>query len=487
MLKSNIILLLLCFCIGLNAQPRVQTIDSLVQKYYELNLFNGTVLVAHHEKIIFEKAYGLANKELIVPNSVNTRFRIGSISKQFTAMLVMQLKQRGKIDLQATVSDYLPWYRKDVGKKVTVFQLLSQTSGIPTYTDGPNWTELYKQHIDHKEFALKYCSDSLEFAPGTQFKYSNSNYFLLGLIIEAVTKSSFDQVLQKNILDVAGMQNTGIDYPDKIIPNRAAGYDYTFDGYANSDYIDMASAVFGCGAMYSTVEDLQRWDAALRTEKLLSEANKKIMFTPVLNNYAMGLWVRYQKNFLGTNTDVTTMVHAGGINGFSSFLARTLEDDNFIILLDNSRAGVRGGFLDAIVGNIAMALYDKPAAMPKPLPTYALYDSLKNSNIEKAIAYYQILKKTEQSKYNFKTTENDLNNLGDYLTAQKRTKEAILIYQLNTEENPSSSDVHAAYGTALEKDRQRTNAIKSFKKSLELDPNNKYAADELKKLDRLSE
>ena len=398
-------------------------------------------------------------------------------------MLVMQLKQQGKMVLQATVSDYLPWYRKDVGKKVTVFQLLSQTSGIPTYTDGPNWTDLYKQNIDHKEFALKYCSDSLEFAPGTQFKYSNSNYFLLGLINEAVTKSSFDQVLQKNILDVAGMENTGIDFPDKIILDRASGYDYTFDGYVNSDYINMASATFGCGAMYSTVEDLERWDSALRSENLLSEENRKIMFTPVLNNYAMGLWVRYQKDFLGTNTDITTMVHAGGINGFSSFLARTLEDDNFIILLDNSRAGVRGGLLEAIVGDVAMALYDKPVAMPKLLPTYALYDSLKNSNIEKAIAYYHRLKKTEQDRYNFKTTENDLNNLGDYLVSQKRTKEAILINQLNTEENPSSSDVFAAYGTALEKDGQKDSAIKSFKKSLELDLDNKYATDELKKLE----
>jgi len=360
--------------------------------------------------------------------------------------------------------------------------LLSQTSGIPTYTDGPNWTELYKQNMDHQEFARKYCSDSLEFAPGTQFKYSNSNYFLLGLIIEVVTKSSFDQVLQKNILDVAGMKNTGIDYPDKIIAERASGYDYTFDGYVNSDYINMASATFGCGAMYSTVEDLQKWDSALRTEKLLSEVNKKIMFTPVLNNYAMGLWVRYQKNFLGTNTDITTMVHAGGINGFSSFLARTLEDDNFIILLDNSRGGVRGGLLDAIVGDIAMALYGKPVAMPKPLPAYALYDSLKHSDIEKAIAYYHMLKEKEPDKYNFRTTENDLNNLGDYLGSQKRTKDAILVYELNTEENPSSSDVYAAYGTALEKDGQKESAIKSFKKSLELDPDNKYAADELKKL-----
>ncbi|SRR5579871_254474 len=468
----------------INAQSKAQTIDSLVSTYHRFNLFNGEVLVAQKGKIVFEKGYGFANMEWKMSNTPTTKFRIGSISKQFTAMLIMQLKQQGKINLHSTISDYLPWYRKDVGKSVTIHMMLSHTSGLPNYTDKPNWEkELSGGNVDHKEFALKYCSDTLEFVPGTKKDYSNTNYFLLGLIIEAITNNSFEEVLQKNILDVVGMKNTGIDYPDKIILNRAAGYDFNFDGYANAPYINMASSTFGCGAMYSTVEDLLLWDKALRTDKLLSEENKKIMFTPVLDNYAYGLIVLHQKNFIGTGKDITTMAHAGGINGFSSMLGRTLEDENFIILLDNSRAGLRGGLLDAIINDIIAVIYDKTVSMPKPLPAYALYDSLQKSNIETAIAYYRKLKKTEQPIYNFNTIENDLNNLGDFLASKKRINESIAIYELNVEENPSSSDAYSAYATALQKDGQKAEAIKNFKKSLELNADNKYAADQIKKLE----
>ena len=228
----------------------------MVATYHRLNLFNGTVLVAQKGKIVFEKSYGFANIELKVPNTPTTKFRIGSISKQFTAMLIMQLKQRGKINLQSTISDYLPWYRKDIGKKITIHHLLTHTSGLLNYTDKPNWEkELARQDIDHKEYALTFRSDTLEFDPGTQKDYSNTNYFLLGLIVETITGKPFGEVLQKNILDVVGMKNTGIDYPDSIVMNRATGYDYNFDGYANAPYINMASSTFGCGAMYSTAED----------------------------------------------------------------------------------------------------------------------------------------------------------------------------------------------------------------------------------------
>jgi CubicO group peptidase (beta-lactamase class C family) len=480
---SILILVLLSVGIRISAQPKAQAINALVETYHRLNLFNGTVLVAKKGQIVFEKSYGFANMEWGVPNTPITKFRIGSISKQFTAMLIMQLKQRGKINLQSTISDYLPWYRKDIGNKVTIHNLLTHTSGLPNYTDKPNWEkDLARENIDHKEFALKYCNrDSLEFVPGTKKDYSNTNYFLLGLIVEEITGKTFDEVLKKNILDVIGMKNTGIDYPDTIIPNRAAGYDYNFDGYANAPYINMASSTFGCGALYSTAEDLLLWDKALRTDKLLSEENKKLMFTPFLNNYAYGLIVLHQKNFLGTGKDITTMAHAGGINGFSSMLGRTLEDENFVILLDNSRAGLRGGLLDAIMNDIIGVIYDKPVTMPKPLPAYALFDSMQKSNVQTAIAYYRSLKKTKQSNYNFKTIESDLNNLGDFLTSKKRLKEAIEIYQLNVEENPSSSDAYATYANALQMNGQKEAALKNFKKSLELNADNKYASDQIKK------
>jgi CubicO group peptidase (beta-lactamase class C family) len=477
-----------CFLLSnvtlVSGQDKAKKMDSLISAYHQLNLFNGSILVARKGKIVFKKSYGMANKEFDIPNSTTTKFRIGSISKQFTAMLIMQLKQAGKLDLQGKITDYLPWYRKETGNKITVHNLLTHTSGLPNYTELPNFvSELGLIKYEPKDFALKYCSGDLEFEPGTKQVYCNTDYFLLGLIVEAVAGQPFDQVLKQNILDVAGMNNTGIDHPEEIVKNRAAGYDYTFDGYVNTDYINMASAVFGCGAMYSTVEDLYRWDRILYTNKLLSAENMKIYFTPFLEDYAYGWIVRKHKNFMGLNAEMTTIAHAGGINGFSSMIGRIPEDESFFILLDNSRAGTRGGLLDGVIDDVITIMYNKPVSMPKPLPAYALYDKLKTSNVRESVAYYNYLKKNEQAKYNFNTVRNDLNNLGRFLDSKNRAEDALAVYQLNADENPSSPEVSDTYAAALLKAGQKEAALKRFKKSLELDPNDQHAKEQIKKIE----
>ncbi|MBU0561768.1 MAG: beta-lactamase family protein, partial [Bacteroidetes bacterium] len=183
------------------AQSKVKSIDELMQRYYDYSQFNGTVLVADSVGIVFSKGYGYANLEWNISNDVSTKFRIGSVTKQFTAVLILQLVEAGKIDLNKTISDYLPYYREDNGKRANIHQLLTHTSGIPSYTGLPNFAdEISKTKSNPKDFVVKHCSGDFEFEPGSQFLYNNSGYFILGAIIEEVTGKDYATVLKENIL-----------------------------------------------------------------------------------------------------------------------------------------------------------------------------------------------------------------------------------------------------------------------------------------------
>lgn len=302
---------------GQRLSDKALRIDSIVNSNLERNIFSGSVLVAQKGEIIFKKSYGIANQEWNIKNTTDTKFRIGSVSKQFTAMIIMQLYQAGKISLQANIKVYLPWFDDVAGRKITVHHLLSNTSGLPNYTDSPDFlSQTAVTQFDSLSFAKEHFKTALDFEPGTKYFYSNTNYFLLGLIIENITGKPYEQVLRENILEPAKMNNSGIDYPDQIIPKRADGYIFTFDGYMNSGYINMASSTFACGALFSTVDDLYLWNKALNATALLSDKNKRLMFTPNIDNYAYGWIVRNVKDFMKTGKSVTLQVHGGRINGF---------------------------------------------------------------------------------------------------------------------------------------------------------------------------
>lgn len=196
---------------------KIQELLSLAHKYRQ---FNGSALVAENGKVVYKGAYGQANMEWNIPNTPDTKFRLGSITKQFTATAIMQLVEQGKIKLDAKLSDYLPEYRKDTGSKVTIHHLLTHTSGIPSYTGQPGFFEdVSRNPYKVDEFVKKYASGDLQFEPGSKFSYNNSGYFLLGAIIERVTGKPYEQVLKENIFDPLGMKNTGYDHHARSFPN----------------------------------------------------------------------------------------------------------------------------------------------------------------------------------------------------------------------------------------------------------------------------
>src|SRR5688500_12032710 len=282
------VLVLASFASPLIAASKAESIDALVRRYNELRQFNGTVLVAGESGVVHKKGYGYANFEWQIPNTPDVRFRLGSITKQFTSMVIMQLVAEGKIKLDDRVTTHLTGYRKDTGDRVTIAHLLNHTSGIPSYTALPGFfaNESRNPYIPDA-FVQKWASGELEFEPGTKWAYNNSGYFLLGAIIEKVTGKTYAEALQERIFDPLGMKASGYDLAAPLIPKRASGYALAGGKYVNAPYLDM-TIPYAAGSLYSTVEDLYLWDRALYTEKLLKDDLKKQMFTPGLREYGFG-------------------------------------------------------------------------------------------------------------------------------------------------------------------------------------------------------
>ena len=476
-LITTLIITVLTFFVIQNcvfAQDKAAEIDKLMQLYHDYDKFNGTVLVAECGEIIFKKGYGLANMEWNIANEPDTKLRLASIAKQFTSMLIMQLVEEGKIKLDGKITDYLPGYRKDTGEQVTVHHLLTHTSGIPNYTNLPNFfKDVSRNPYPVDEFIEKFCSGDLEFEPGSKFSYNNSGYFLLGGIIEKVTGKTYEECLKERIFDPLNMKNSGYDHNESIILNRASGYIKHFSKYENAEYADMSTA-YAVGAMYSTVEDLYLWDRALYTEKLLSKKYKNLMFKPHISfgdgsmSYAYGWYIR--KMALADSKDsLVTVSHEGSIFGFNTLINRLVDDKHLIVLLNNT-----GGtnLHDMNVGIINI-LYGKPYNLPKKSIAEALYKKIKEKDVASAIKHYYELRDIYPDDYDF--SKDELNWLGVSLRDWGMLEEAIEIYKWIIELYPDWFESYNGIADVYRLRGDKELAIKYYAKSLEMNPERWYA------------
>lgn len=458
------------------AQDKVQKIDELLKTYNDYNQFNGSVLVAENGKVIYKKGIGMANMEWDIPNTPDTKFRIGSVTKQFTAALILQLVEEGKVKLDGKITDYLPDYRKDTGNKVTIHHLLNHTSGIPSYTNAKFFQEDSRNYYSVEDFVKKFASGDLEYEPGKTFRYNNSGYFLLGAIIEEVTGMPYAQVLKENILDPVGMTNTGYDDHAAIIEKRARGYEKTPEGFRNASYLDM-SLPYAAGSMYSTVEDLYKWDQALYGDKILSAESKKKMFTPGLENYGYGFFITEQS--IGKTEQKTKFIgHGGGINGFNSLFTRAVDQKHLVVILDNIS---QGRYHSGITNSIINILNGQPAEMPKKSIAETLYKTAKEKGGTAAVAEYRKLKADNSEKYDF--SEGELNTLGYQLLQMDKTNDAIEIFKLNVEMFPEAFNPYDSLGEAYLKAGNKELALKNYKKSIELNPENVGGIQAIKRIE----
>jgi CubicO group peptidase (beta-lactamase class C family) len=460
-----------------DAPGNAAKIDKLMLQYADCCLFTGTVLVSDHDKIIFKNGYGLANREWNIPNTPDVKFRLGSITKQFTSMLIMQQVAKGSIKLDAHLSDYLPYYRQDTGLKVTISQLLSHTSGIPSYTEEPKFfSDESRNYYAVDDFVKKFCSGDLQFTPGTKFHYDNSGFFILGAILEHVTGKTYEALLQENILVPLGMKDSGYDHYADILPKRASGYQQELAGVVNAPYLDMALP-YAAGSLYSTVEDLYKWDQALYTDKLIPDNLKQKLFTPNLENYGYGWDIRtIPANEPGAGQ--TLISHGGGINGFNTLEERLVGDHDLIVIFNNTP----GASLGEMSMGIRAILYGQQPATPKRSLIHNLGQTLINHGVETAVAQYREIKSTKPDAYDF--SESALNQLGYMLLEKDRNADAVAIFKLNVEEYPKSGNACDSLAEAFAKDGQKQQAIFYYRKSLELDPINQNAVGKLKELEQ---
>ena len=316
-----------------------------------VNRFSGAVLLARDGQPIEKRGYGMANIELGVPNSPETVFRLGSVTKQFTGMAILLLQERGKLSVNDPICKYLSDCPQ-AWQPITIKNLLTHTAGIPNYTEFPDFPKTAAAETTAAELTSRFRDKPLQFALGEKYAYSNSGYYLLGTIIERASGKAYADFLQENIFAPLGMKDTGYDNPVRIINHRAAGYARTNDGFINAAPISMSTA-YSAGALYSTVGDLLLWDQALYTEKLVSRKSLDEAFTPFKSNYGYG-WS------IGKRFDRQVIAHGGGIFGFSSYIARYPADRVTVIVLSN----VEGAPSGEIANNLAAIVFGAPYEVP---------------------------------------------------------------------------------------------------------------------------
>ncbi len=353
--------------------------DEFMNASVRVNHFTGTILVARDGQPIISKGYGMADYELNVANSPQTVFRLGSITKQFTSMAIVMLQERGKLSVSDPICKYVEkcpatW------QPVTIRNLLTHTSGLPNYTDLPDFFEkMATAPYTSASLVDLFRDKPLDFAPGEKYRYSNSGYHLLGLIIEKTSGVSYARFLGDNIFKPLGMKSTGYDDSRMLLPNRARGYTQTGDTFVNAGYLNMAIP-YAAGALYSTTEDLLRWDQALYTEKLVPRKSLDEMFTPFKES-GPGVGYAYGWN-IGKRFDRQMTGHGGGINGFSTNIIRFPADRVTVIVLANSDNARSSG----IATNLAAIVFGAPYTVPVARKTI----TLPSATLDKYVGEYEL-------------------------------------------------------------------------------------------------
>ncbi len=350
-------LLLVTYSIGQNPAPTTEQIVARANEYMdaavEVEGFSGSVLIARDGKQLFSHGYGLASVELNVQNSPETVYRLGSITKQFTGMAISMLQERGKLKVTDSVCKYVAEC-PDEWKPITIRNLLSHTSGVPSYTEFPDFPKTSILPITNAEMIGILVKKPLQFKPGEKFAYSNSGYFILGEIVERASGQKYEDFLEEHIFVPLGMEDTGYDSPARIIKNRAAGYIRQSGKILNASYLDM-SVPYAAGSLYSTTNDLLLWDQALYTEKLVKKKALDEIFAPFEGESGYGFgWS------IGRAFERRSISHGGGINGFSTDISRFPDDRLTVIVLTNFQGSPAGRVSKELAAIVFGAKYEIP-------------------------------------------------------------------------------------------------------------------------------
>ncbi len=335
-------------------------IDDLVKSAFTQDEPGVAVIVTQAGEVIYRKGYGMANLELGVQIQPDMVFRLGSITKQFTAVAILILLEQGKLALDDSITKFLPDYPTH-DHLITIEHLLTHTSGIKSYTTIPEWWSLQTKDFTVSELIDFFKYQPMQFAPGKQWIYNNSGYILLGAIIEKISGLTYGEFIQQHIFDVLGMKHSYYDVAQRIIPQRVCGYQTGANGYLNANYLSMTQP-YAAGSLAANVDDLAIWDAALYTNKLVPQKTLQQAFTTYklidgsLTNYGYG-W------FISDYEGHRLVEHSGSINGFSTHAIRVPDDQIFVAVLSNSES--KGSVIQQLIVKIVALTIGKPYQEPQ--------------------------------------------------------------------------------------------------------------------------
>lgn len=333
------LLLLPTFLLGQNNAS--EQLDKYIKAFTTVHDFSGTILVVKNNKTLVKKSLGLSDIENNIPNTADTKFRIGSCSKQFTAIAILQLQEQGKLSVNDKLNKYFP----DIPKSdsITLDMLLTHRSGIHDLYNDSTFRELNTPLLTKEKILEMIKSNPLDFQPGNRYHYTNSGYFLLALIIEKVSNEKFDYYINNRIFKKAKMFSSGVDHNDTILPNKAKGYENESGKYIPAHYDNMNSAM-GCGNLYSTVNDIYSYFEALNNDILLTKKSRKLFLTPGEDNHTRGKTL-FKGNYaygviIDTLAKHTLVTHGGWVYGFPSDITMCFNDEAVFVVFSNNDANV---------------------------------------------------------------------------------------------------------------------------------------------------
>lgn len=474
--KFLTLLVLTILSFQLLAQTKQEKLAGIMKAYHDYNMFDGSVLVAENGKVIYQAAFGMANREWDIANTLETKFMIGSVSKPITAMLMLIQVEKGLVELNKTIADYIPQFQGKPGAKITIKQLLSHTSGMPNYDITKDFfPRVSRQNFTREEYMKTYLDSALAFTPGSRYLYSSWGYFTLGYIMEKVTGKTYAQLMKQDIFNKIGMSNSGSYYHTQVVKNRATGYDYSLGEYTSSDFRDQSNTM-GTGDIYSTVEDLFKFHLAIQNHTLIGKKLTNEMLTPGMKpaDYGYG-W--FNKNFKYTPTDsVTSNFHLGMTEGFISFMLRIPSTNSLVVILGNSSPTDFFG----ITGNLTKVLYGKTVKVKQPVHK-AIEKAIAQKNIDLAVEQF---KRMKADTANYYVDWISMNFMAEQLLSMKRLEDARLIAENNVLEFPNKDLVMVTMGNIYLALNRKNDAIAAYKKALTIYPGYEEARNRLKELEQ---
>lgn len=446
-------------------------INDVINKAVELDVFSGCILIAKGDEILFSGAYGEANKDFHIKNTLDTKFNIASGTKPFTGVAIMLLVQKGLLSINDPAKKYLPDF--PFGDKISIFHLLTHTSGLGHYSEEYNEKMHTIRGFDAflKQFIYK---EKLQFEPGTKLSYSNSGVVVLGAIIEKVAGMKYAEFLQQNIFTPLNMKNTCSALPEEVIENRASGYRKKLSGgyLETSLWVTPPTSATG---LRTTITDLFTFIQAVHKNKLLTDENKKTMFTPYLSDaagpYAL-LWDVLDGG-LSIKSNNKVIGHKGGQPGFITNYYYYVNDNITIITLSNYETNYN------IYRPIEAIVFGKGYEMPKVSMDAFLYSLIKKEGSDKVLK--NISKILEDNNWKI-LNPNFLNSVGYNLIKDGDLEMAITFFRINVQLFKNDANVYDSLAEAYMLAGNKELAIKNYEKSLKLNPQNTNAVEQLKKL-----